>query len=820
MPNNEKINEQLSEQLIIKKQINETETKSVKALQGLRSVTAELGLTIKDISQTITGINLTGLGRTIFKDLVESNKQLTRISVNAGKGAQGAKELLNNVTSLQKGFGATREEAKKLYGYLSDNQYIGNIKEAAEASYQLARATGQSVESTGELTIQLSKSAGLSEKAITSIYASQLKIQHANGITKKGMQALNTYTAKAAENMKTFGKSSEAIKAMAGNTAKLVSSMEKVGISAETALGYIEKLTDPTRIEENIGLYTQLGISMSDALSGEDISGQVAEGMKELGEKLKEMGPIAGAQYAKAFGVSYKDAIKAANLEEVAAEATTPEDKAAEALKQLTEETKAPLEKVADTFQKLLGMAYDLGPIFAGAIAIGGMLLTRVLTAAITKIFNHSDKKIKETSKSIKKTSDEGLKEALSNLKEEEKAIEKKYDLMEKSGLDANNEVRKFYLKQLDEIAKKRKEIADEICKREIDKIKKIKEKQLEPLKGGGDLLKDDVRKVKGKIGGAWKSGVEKAGSVKSKLGGMFNKETFKDVTKGISRGIYKGTKGLVKGMAKFGGPLLIIGGLLQKVLGPAMEKLTEKAGQLLEPLQDVLGPVIDSFIPILNDLKEPLNDIFEVIKDVLGTLFKALKPVFSIFKTVLPLIGTILKILKVPITIIGVILQVLAPILNTLVKIIDIMLQPLTWIGDFFGGKGGESIEAVPGAIQENTEAQQDKAQTITVSTDGKLMSDDGVRTTSSTEAAKSESKSINSSSNSGVDAKKQNYTNSVVSDFVSNFKTMMNEIGTESFRRFENYFNTKFEEVQRAAEVSGGSYLTATGNFNYSSN
>ena len=55
MPNNEKINEQLSEQLIIKKQINETETKSVKALQGLRSVTAELGLTIKDISQTITG---------------------------------------------------------------------------------------------------------------------------------------------------------------------------------------------------------------------------------------------------------------------------------------------------------------------------------------------------------------------------------------------------------------------------------------------------------------------------------------------------------------------------------------------------------------------------------------------------------------------------------------------------------------------------------------------------------------------------------------------------------------------------------------------
>ena len=49
---------------------------------------------------------------------------------------------------------------------------------------------------------------------------------------------------------------------------KLVSSLEKVGISAQQATQWIERLTDPDNIEKNIGLYAQLGISISDALSG------------------------------------------------------------------------------------------------------------------------------------------------------------------------------------------------------------------------------------------------------------------------------------------------------------------------------------------------------------------------------------------------------------------------------------------------------------------------------------------------------------------------------------------------------------------------
>ena len=160
------------------------------------------------------------------------------------------------------------------------------------------------------------------------------------------------------------------IKDMTKSTAKLVSSFEKVGVSARTSLGWVEKLTNPDNVTENIGLYSQLGISMSEALSGGDITGQLQTGMKEFGQKLKGMGVVAGSAYAKAFGISYSDAIKAADAEEVAETEDTD-------LSSLANNAKGIADKLQVMFNRFSGILFKAPALLMTGLAVLNPLLKR-----------------------------------------------------------------------------------------------------------------------------------------------------------------------------------------------------------------------------------------------------------------------------------------------------------------------------------------------------------------------------------------------------------------------------------------------------------
>ena len=367
-----------------------------------------------------------GLGKALIDTAVKIltfNSELHRTVINAGKGAAGVEAYSKTVVNLGKSMGATQEDAQKVVKTLAELQYLGSAKEiesAAEASYGLARAFGISHEEVTQNTVELQKWGQVSAKTTTAMYADLMKVAQANGLTKNGVSAIMKTTTEWSGMLKAFGKTAPMdVQRYNMSLAKTVSALEKVGISAQTSTKLLEDLTDPTQIEANIPAYAALGISITDAISGNIDPEKMGAGLKEFGEKLKQMGPIAGAQYAKAMGVSYKDAIKAASADMAEASQVdmTPEEKSAEAMKQLTEATKSTTEKIQDIFTKIGAKLRSFGPL---VMIVGGTLIN-FLMKRINKAQEETLKNTEENVKKQKKTKLEAIQEEIKFLNEKQK---------------------------------------------------------------------------------------------------------------------------------------------------------------------------------------------------------------------------------------------------------------------------------------------------------------------------------------------------------------------------------------------------------------
>ena len=367
-----------------------------------------------------------GLGKALIDTAVKIltfNSELHRTVINAGKGAAGVEAYSKTVVNLGKSMGATQENAQKVVKTLAELQYLGSAKEiesAAEASYGLARAFGISHEEVTQNTVELQKWGQVSAKTTTAMYADLMKVAQANGLTKNGVSAIMKTTTEWSGMLKAFGKTAPMdVQRYNMSLAKTVSALEKVGISAQTSTKLLEDLTDPTQIEANIPAYAALGISITDAISGNIDPEKMGAGLKEFGEKLKQMGPIAGAQYAKAMGVSYKDAIKAASADMAEASQVdmTPEEKSAEAMKQLTEATKSTTEKIQDIFTKIGAKLRSFGPL---VMIVGGTLIN-FLMKRINKAQEETLKNTEENVKKQKKTKLEAIQEEIKFLNEKQK---------------------------------------------------------------------------------------------------------------------------------------------------------------------------------------------------------------------------------------------------------------------------------------------------------------------------------------------------------------------------------------------------------------
>ena len=355
-----------------------------KNLTGTQKAVAAIKESMADIATSVTGIGkilgagaIAGFFTNLVKDSIKLDNQMTKLAMQMGKGRGGIKELKGSVNGLQKEFGASYEEARDLVTTLAEAKYVGNIKDAAAAINLFSRATGASAESALQLTDTLSKGAGMSDKAIAAMYAGMTKVQQKVGISHAGMEALTSTIKDAATSMVAMGKSAADIQKVTNNMTALVGALENVGISAQESTQILDNLLDPDRIEDNILLYSQLGISMEDALSGNiDLTGMDNQ-LKDMAQRIVDMGPIAGSQFAKSMGMSYKQATQMAKMEsgamdEVADAAQTSEEQALDTLKGLNSETEALFEKANRGLNKIEGVLRGLPGVLL--IAMPGVI--------------------------------------------------------------------------------------------------------------------------------------------------------------------------------------------------------------------------------------------------------------------------------------------------------------------------------------------------------------------------------------------------------------------------------------------------------------
>lgn len=356
------------------------------------------------LSSTMASIGTAGFLANVVKDTINLNNEMTALSMRMGKGKAGIKELTNTVSGLQASIGTSYETAVSLVSELAKIKYDGNIKEAAAGIDLFSRATGVSNGEVLQLTTNLSKGSGLSGKSINALYAGMVKVQQEVGISDQGMTALVNSISEASYNMTAFGKSSDEVKRMSTDMVALVGSLEKVGISAQKSTQFLNDLTDPDRIQDNILLYSQLGVSIEDAMSGSIDMDTMDSSLKELSQKIVDMGPIAGSQFAKSMGMSFKDASKMVNVQEGAAsqlsdQAETSEEKALETLKALEKTTEGLGKQATTFFNKLEGKLRSLGPVLFITVAA---ILPKLLKHIGDSLHNLFTKSSKEVDASVK----------------------------------------------------------------------------------------------------------------------------------------------------------------------------------------------------------------------------------------------------------------------------------------------------------------------------------------------------------------------------------------------------------------------------------
>ena len=385
------INKNLEKQGKIQKDVTAEYKKQNALIENTKELAGEILSNFTKLSLVFTSGGIIGAVAKIVKDSINLDNVTTKLAARMGKMVQKA-ELKGAVNSLQAEVGATYESAVEMVSMLASRRYVDNIAEAAKGANLFNRATGVAEGQVANFVTELNKGAHLTTSSINAMLTGMIKVQQSIGLSEEGMYAATIAIQKAAVNMSAFGKSSGDIQKMANQTTALIGAMEKVGVAAGDAAQLIDKLTDPDRIEDNILLYSQLGISMEDAMSGnfdlKNMDGQ----LKEMAQRIVDMGPIAGSQFAKSMGMSYKQATQMAKMEgnevdQVSEAAQTAEEGALDTMKQLEKQTEGFGEAMQTAFNKVEGRIRQLPEI---ALAAGGTLIATLLTSAKKKIMEFS----------------------------------------------------------------------------------------------------------------------------------------------------------------------------------------------------------------------------------------------------------------------------------------------------------------------------------------------------------------------------------------------------------------------------------------------
>jgi len=270
-------------------------------LGGLSFVTAiqgamDLDAAVNDIARTMTGG-------------VESAEAFRKTS----------NRLMTDIKNSAMEAGAAVQDMAAVYqGLAAMHIPVEDLKGLADLSWEAAKGLGMSFEQTSQLVGTLQHVGRLSQTEIRGMLNQFASLQQTLGLSAAETQALAQNITESTRRLKSMGATQRQIQQYSRETTRLAATFIQVGLEADAAAAKVKDLFDPESLEQNIALYSQLGMSVTDATAIMQGAGEIPEDMAakfvSLSKRIVAMGPIAGRAYAKTMNMSYGMAQQLASL--------------------------------------------------------------------------------------------------------------------------------------------------------------------------------------------------------------------------------------------------------------------------------------------------------------------------------------------------------------------------------------------------------------------------------------------------------------------------------------------------------------------------
>ena len=296
------------------------------------------------------------------------------LSYQMGKSNTASKEFLKNIYKVKIATGDTLDNLNEITVALIKNRVEGgkSLQFLTKQISFFAEATGASVSQSSQLAGELYRIGHLGPKSISSIMTSMLKVQRTVGLTSEEIEGLSQNIIETTTELSNLNKTSAFIENFQKGTIKLASAFRSVGLEATKATDIVDRLLDIDQLENNMLLYSKMGISIQDAVAGNIDPNMMTERLQMVGQEIASMSRPAGAALARQMGISYREALQYQNLRPTGDISTEDSDMEKMAKEQRTLWTK--IEKFFNSGIGWLASKFLENPLmFGGIIAVSFM---------------------------------------------------------------------------------------------------------------------------------------------------------------------------------------------------------------------------------------------------------------------------------------------------------------------------------------------------------------------------------------------------------------------------------------------------------------
>ena len=250
------------------------------------------------------------------KQMLDFYQGFKNLSFQMGKSNTMSKEFLKNIYKVKSATGDTLENLNEITATLVKSRVEGgkSLEFLTKQVSYFAEATGAGVDTSSQLAGNLHRIGHLGPKSISSIMTSMLKTQRTFGLTSEEVVGLSQNIIETTTQLSNLGKTSSFIENFQQGTIKLAAAFRQVGLEASEATDIVDRLLDIDRLEENMLLYSKMGISIQDAVAGNIDPNMMTSRLQEVGQQIASMSRPAGAALARQMGISYRQALQFQNL--------------------------------------------------------------------------------------------------------------------------------------------------------------------------------------------------------------------------------------------------------------------------------------------------------------------------------------------------------------------------------------------------------------------------------------------------------------------------------------------------------------------------